>query len=161
MATTYPITIEELQNIPGVGEGKANRYGKEFVELIKHHVEENEIERPLDFRVKMVAKRSVKKVDIIKGIDKQIQLDTLAESLQLKFSELIDEIESIVYSGTKINIDYYIYQIIDEDDVDDLADYFRNCEKDDINAAFQEWGKVFSEDEIRLVHLKFISENGN
>ena len=161
MATTYPITIEELQNIPGVGEGKANRYGKEFIELIAHHVEENEIERPLDFRVKMVAKRSVKKVDIIKGIDKQIQLDTLADSLQLKFSELIDEIESIVYSGTKINIDYYINQIIDEDDVEDLADYFRNCEKDDINAAYQEWGKVFSEDEIRLVHLKFISENGN
>ena len=161
MATTYPITIEELQNIPGVGEGKANRYGKDFIELISHHVEENEIERPLDFRVKMVAKRSVKKVDIIKGIDKQIQLDTLADSLQLKFSELIDEIESIVYSGTKINIDYYINQIIDEDDVEDLADYFRNCEKDDINAAYQEWGKVFSEDEIRLVHLKFISENGN
>ena len=161
MATTYPITIEELQNIPGVGEGKANRYGKDFIELIAHHVEENEIERPLDFRVKMVAKRSVKKVDIIKGIDKQIQLDTLADSLQLKFSELIDEIESIVYSGTKINIDYYINQIIDEDDVEDLADYFRNCEKDDINAAYQEWGKVFSEDEIRLVHLKFISENGN
>ena len=109
----------------------------------------------------MVAKRSVKKVDIIKGIDKQIQLDTLADSLQLKFSEFIDEIESIVYSGTKINIDYYINQIIDEDDVEDLADYFRNCEKDDINAAYQEWGKVFSEDEIRLVHLKFISENGN
>ena len=161
MATTYPITIEELQNIPGVGEGKANRYGKDFIELIAHHVEENEIERPLDFRVKMVAKRSVKKVDIIKGIDKQIQLDTLADSLQLKFSELIDEIESIVYSGTKINIDYYINQIIDEDDVEDLADYFRKCEKDDINAAYQEWGKVFSEDEIRLVHLKFISENGN
>lgn len=161
MATTYPITIEELQNIPGVGEGKANRYGKDFIELIAHHVEENEIERPLDFRVKMVAKRSVKKVDIIKGIDKQIQLDTLADSLQLKFSELIDEIESIVYSGTKINIDYYINQIIDEDDVEDLVDYFRNCEKDDINAAYQEWGKVFSEDEIRLVHLKFISENGN
>ena len=161
MATTYPITIEELQNIPGVGEGKANRYGKDFIELIAHHVEENEIDRPLDFRVKMVAKRSVKKVDIIKGIDKQIQLDTLADSLQLKFSELIDEIESIVYSGTKINIDYYINQIIDEDDVEDLADYFRNCEKDDINAAYQEWGKVFSEDEIRLVHLKFISENGN
>ena len=161
MATTYPITIEELQNIPGVGEGKANRYGKDFIELIAHHVEENEIERPLDSRVKMVAKRSVKKVDIIKGIDKQIQLDTLADSLQLKFSELIDEIESIVYSGTKINIDYYINQIIDEDDVEDLADYFRNCEKDDINAAYQEWGKVFSEDEIRLVHLKFISENGN
>lgn len=161
MATTYPITIEELQNIPGVGEGKANRYGKDFIELIAHHVEENEIERPLDFRVKMVAKRSVKKVDIIKGIDKQIQLDTLADSLQLKFSELIDEIESIVYSGTKINIDYFINQIIDEDDVEDLADYFRNCEKDDINAAYQEWGKVFSEDEIRLVHLKFISENGN
>ena len=96
MATTYPITMEELQNIPGVGEGKAHRYGKDFIELIAHHVEENEIERPLDFRVKTVAKRSVKKVDIIRGIDKQIQLDALADSLLLTFSELVDEIESIV-----------------------------------------------------------------
>ncbi|MGM9803675.1 MAG: DNA helicase RecQ [Muribaculaceae bacterium] len=161
MATTYPITLEELQNIPGVGEGKAHRYGKEFIELIAQHVRENEIDRPVDFRVKTLAKRSVKKLDIIKGIDKQIQLDTLAESLQLKFSDLIDEIESIVYSGTKINIDYYISQIIDDDDVEDLVTYFKECDKDDINAAFQEWGKVFSEDEIRLVRLKFISENGN
>ena len=150
-----------MQNIPGVGEGKAHRYGKDFIELIAHHVEENEIERPLDIRVKTVAKRSVKKVDIIKGIDKQIQLDALAESLQLKFSSMIDEIESIVYSGTRINIDYYINDIIDEDDINDVMDYFRSCEKDDINAAFQEWGNVFSEDEIRLLHLKFISENGN
>ena len=161
MATTYPITIEELQNIPGVGEGKAHRYGEAFVKLIAQHVEENEIERPFDLRVKTVAKRSVKKVDIIKGIDKQIQLDALAESLQLKFSSMIDEIESIVYSGTRINIDYYINDIIDEDDINDVMDYFRSCEKDDINAAFQEWGNVFSEDEIRLLHLKFISENGN
>lgn len=161
MATTYPITIEELQTIPGVGEGKALRYGKEFVELISRHVQENEIERPFDLRVKTVAKNCVKKLDIIKGIDKKIQLDTLADSLTLKFSELIDEMESIVYSGTKINIDYYINQIIDEDDVNDLISYFRGCDKDDIDAAFKEWGSVFSEDEIRLVHLKFVSENGN
>lgn len=161
MATTYPITIEELQTIPGVGEGKAMRYGKEFVELISRHVQENEIERPFDLRVKTVAKNCVKKLDIIKGIDKKIQLDTLADSLTLKFSSLIDEMESIVYSGTKINIDYYINQIIDEDDVNDLINYFRGCNKDDIDAAFKEWGSVFSEDEIRLVHLKFLSENGN
>ena len=161
MATTYPITMEELQNIPGVGEGKAHRYGKDFIELIAHHVEENEIERPLDIRVKTVAKRSVKKVDIIRGIDKQIQLDALADSLLLSFSELVDEIESIVYSGTRINIDYYLNEIIDEDDINELADYFRECETDDLKAAFKEWGDVFSEDEIRLVHLKFVSEHGN
>ena len=161
MATTYPITIEELQNIPGVGEGKAHRYGKDFIELIAHHVEENEIERPLDIRVKTVAKRSVKKVDIIRGIDKQIQLDALADSLLLSFSELVDEIETIVYSGTRINIDYYLNEIIDEDDINELADYFRECETDDLKAAFKEWGDVFSEDEIRLVHLKFVSEHGN
>ncbi|MGN0230556.1 MAG: DNA helicase RecQ [Muribaculaceae bacterium] len=161
MATTYPITMEELQNIPGVGEGKAHRYGKEFIELISHHVEENEIERPLDFRVKTVAKRSVKKVDIIRGIDKQIQLDALADSLLLSFSELVDEIESIVYSGTRINIDYYLNEIIDEDDINELAEYFRECDTDDLNDAFKEWGDVFSEDEIRLVHLKFMSEHGN
>ncbi len=161
MATTYPITLEELQNIPGVGEGKANRYGQAFVDVIAQHVEDNEIDRPIDFRVKTVAKRSVKKVDIIRGIDKKIQLDALADSLQLPFSELIDEIESIVYSGTKINIDYYINEIIDEDDVEELSDYFRECATADMKAAFQEWGDAFTEDEIRLVHLKFISENGN
>ena len=161
MATTYPITLEELQNIPGVGEGKANRYGQAFIDVIAQHVEDNEIDRPIDFRVKTVAKRSVKKVDIIRGIDKKIQLDALADSLQLPFSELIDEIESIVYSGTKINIDYYINEIIDEDDVEELSDYFRECATADMKAAFQEWGDAFTEDEIRLVHLKFISENGN
>ena len=161
MATTYPITMEELQNIPGVGEGKAHRYGKDFIELIAHHVEENEIERPLDFRVKTVAKRSVKKVDIIRGIDKQIQLDSLADSLLLTFSELVDEIESIVYSGTRINIDYYLNEIIDEDDINELAEYFRESDTDDLKEAYKEWGNVFSEDEIRLVHLKFMSEHGN
>ncbi len=161
MATTYPITMEELQNIPGVGEGKAHRYGKDFIELIAHHVEENEIERPLDFRVKTVAKRSVKKVDIIRGIDKQIQLDALADSLLLTFSELVDEIESIVYSGTRINIDYYLNEIIDEDDINELAEYFRESDTDDLKDAYKEWGDVFSEDEIRLVHLKFMSEHGN
>ena len=161
MATTYPITMEELQNIPGVGEGKAHRYGKDFIELIAHHVEENEIERPLDFRVKTVAKRSVKKVDIIRGIDKQIQLDALADSLLLTFSELVDEIESIVYSGTRINIDYYLNEIIDEDDINELAEYFRESDTDDLKEAYKEWGNVCSEDEIRLVHLKFMSEHGN
>ena len=161
MATTYPITMEELQNIPGVGEGKAHRYGKDFIELIAHHVEENEIERPLDFRVKTVAKRSVKKVDIIRGIDKQIQLDALADSLLLTFSELVDEIESIIYSGTRINIDYYLNEIIDEDDINELAEYFRESDTDDLKEAYKEWGNVFSEDEIRLVHLKFMSEHGN
>ena len=161
MATTYPMTMEELQNIPGVGEGKAHRYGKDFIELIAHHVEENEIERPLDFRVKTVAKRSVKKVDIIRGIDKQIQLDSLADSLLLTFSELVDEIESIVYSGTRINIDYYLNEIIDEDDINELAEYFRESDTDDLKEAYKEWGNVFSEDEIRLVHLKFMSEHGN
>ena len=161
MATTYPITMEELQNIPGVGEGKGHRYGKDFIELIAHHVEENEIERPLDFRVKTVAKRSVKKVDIIRGIDKQIQLDALADSLLLTFSELVDEIESIVYSGTRINIDYYLNEIIDEDDINELAEYFRESDTDDLKEAYKEWGNVFSEDEIRLVHLKFMSEHGN
>ena len=124
-------------------------------------MEENEIERPLDFRVKTVAKRSVKKVDIIRGIDKQIQLDALADSLLLTFSELVDEIESIVYSGTRINIDYYLNEISDEDDINELAEYFRESDTDDLKEAYKEWGNVFSEDEIRLVHLKFMSEHGN
>ena len=111
--------------------------------------------------MKTVAKRSVKKVDIIRGIDKQIQLDALADSLLLTFSELVDEIESIVYSGTRINIDYYLNEIIDEDDINELAEYFRESDTDDLKEAYKEWGNVFSEDEIRLVHLKFMSEHGN
>ena len=163
MATTYPVSIEELANIPGVGMGKAKKYGEEFVSLIRKHVEENEIERPEDLRVLSVAKRSEKKISIIQAIDRRIALDDIAESKGLDFDELLDELESIVYSGTKINIDYFLVQIMDEDKINDIFEYFRDeAESDDIRTALKELGEDdYSEQEIRLVRIKFISEVGN
>lgn len=161
MATTYPITIEELQNIPGVGAGKAKRYGEEFVKVIKAHVEENEIERPEDLRVRTVANKSKLKVSIIQAIDRKIALDELAESNGLEFGELLDEIEAIVYSGTKINIDYFLHEIMDDEHIDDIFDYFKESESDSLEDAIEEFGMEYSEEEIRLIRIKFLSEMGN
>lgn len=161
MATTYPITIEELQNIPGVGAGKAKRYGEEFVKVIKAHVEENEIERPEDLRVRTVANKSKLKVSIIQAIDRIIALDELAESKGLEFGELLDEIEAIVYSGTKINIDYFLHEIMDDEHIDDIFDYFKESESDSLEDAIEEFGMEYSEEEIRLIRIKFLSEMGN
>lgn len=161
MATTYPITLEELANIAGVGAGKAKRYGEEFVKLIKLHVDENEIERPEDIRVRSVANRSKLKISIIHGIDRKIDLEELAESKGLEFDELIDELEAIVDAGTKINIDYFLNEIMDEDRLLDLIDFFKEGQEDDIEAVFQELGDEYTEEEIRLVRVKFLSEMGN
>ena len=161
MATTYPITLEELQNIPGVGAGKAKRYGKEFLEIIKRHVEDNEIERPEDLRFRSVANKSKMKISIIQGIDRKIALDELANSKGLEFDELLDEVEAIVYSGTKLNIDYFLDEIMDEDHQEDIFEYFRESESDDLEAAIQELGADYTEEEIRLVRVKFMSEMGN
>lgn len=161
MATTYPITLEELQNIPGVGAGKAKRYGTEFVKLIKKHVEDNEIDRPLDLRVRSVANKSKLKIYLIQGIDKKVDLDALAEGKDLEFNELLDEIEAIVYSGTKINIDYYLNEVMDDDHMQDIFDYFKESESDRISEALNELGPEFTEEEIRLVRIKFLSELAN
>lgn len=161
MATTYPITLEELQNIPGVGAGKAKRYGKEFIELIKRHVEENEIERPEDLRVRTVANKSKLKVSIIQRIDRKVALDEIASSNGLEFSELLDEVEAIVYSGTRINIDYFVNEVMDEDHVEDIYEYFKDSETDDLEDAIEELGGDYTEDEIRLVRIKFLSEMAN
>ena len=161
MATTYPITLEELQNIPGVGAGKAKRYGEEFVKVIKAHVEENEIERPEDLRVRTVANKSKLKVSIIQAIDRKIALDELAESKGLEFGELLDEIEAIVYSGTKINIDYFLREIMDDEHIDDIFEYFKESESDSLEDAIEEFGMESNEEEIRLVRIKFLSEMGN
>lgn len=161
MATVYPITLEELQNIQGVGAGKARRYGKEFVELIKKHCEENDIERPEDLRVRTVAKKSVLKVKIIQSIDRQVALDDIADAQGIDFEDLLDEIEAIVYSGTKINIDYFLEDVMDDDHVDDIYEYFKESETDDLETAMDELGDDYSEDEIRLVRIKFISDMGN
>ena len=161
MATTYPITMEDLQNIPGVGAGKAKRYGEEFLQLIKRYVVENEVERPEDLRVKTVANKSKMKVAIVQSIDRKVQLDDLAEAKGLEFDELLDEIEAIVYSGTKINIDYFLAEIMDEDRISDIYDYFKEAETDDLETAIEELGGDYSEEEIRLVRIKFISEMAN
>ena len=162
MATTYPITMDELQNIPGVGAGKAKRYGEEFLKVIKEHVKENEIIRPEDLRVRTVAKKSQLKVSIIQAIDRKIALDDIADSKGLDMGELLDEIEAIVYSGTKINIDYFLQEIMEPDHVDEIFDYFRTAESDKIDAALRELGEDdFSDIEVRLVRIKFLSEIGN
>lgn len=161
MATTYPINMDELQNITGVGAGKAMRYGKEFIELIKKHVEDNEIERPEDLRVRSVANKSKLKISIIQGIDRKIPLDELAESRGIEYSELLAEIEAIVYSGTKINIRYYLDAVMGEDHQEEVFEYFRDSDSDDISVALSELGEEYTEEEIRLVRIKFLSEFGN
>lgn len=161
MATMYPVTTQELQNVQGVGAGKAKRFGKEFCELIRKYCEDNEIERPEELRVRTVAKKSMLKVFIIQSIDRQIALDDIAEAKGLDFDTLLDEIDAIVYSGTKLNIDYFIEEVIDDEHVDDIYDYFMESETDDLNAALDELGADYSEDEIRLVRIKFLSEQAN
>ncbi len=161
MATIYPQTIEELQNIPGVGAGKAKRYGENFCQLIKQHCEENEIERPEDLRIRTVANKSKIKVSIIQSIDRKVALDDIAMAKGIEFDELISEIEAIVYSGTKINIDYFIEEVMDEEHIDDIYLYFKESDTDDLEAAIDELGNDYSEEEIRLIRIKFISELAN
>ena len=161
MATTYPITIEELLNITGVGSGKATRYGAEFIEVIRRHVEANDIERPEDMRVRSVANKSRMKISIIQAIDRKIDLDELANSKCMEFGELLDEIEAIVYSGTKINIDYFLNEVIDDDHQEDIFEYFKEADSDSLEDAIQELGTDYPEEEIRLMRIKFLSEMGN
>ena len=162
MATDYPITLEELKNIQGVGEGKVKQpYAQEFVDLIKAYCEENEIERQVDMRVRTVAKKSMLKVKIIQSIDRQIALDDIADAQGIEFEELLDEVEAIVYSGTKLDIDYFLDEVMDEDHIDDIYDYFAESETDKLSVAEEELGEDYSEDEIRLVRIKFISEMAN
>ena len=162
MATDYPVSLEELKNIQGVGEGKVKQpYAQEFVDLIKRYCEENDITRQADLRARTVAKKSMLKVKIIQGIDRQVALDDIANAQGLEFEELLDEVEAIVYSGTKLNIDYFLDEVMDEDHIDDIYDYFSESDTDSLEAAIDELGDECSEDEIRLVRIKFISEMAN
>jgi len=161
MATTYPITLEELQQIQGVGAGKARKYGKTFIELIKKYCEENEIERLEAMRVRTVPKKSMLKVKIIQSIDKRMPLDDIALALNMDFEALITEIEKIVYSGSKLNIDYFLEDILDEENIDDIYDYFMDSDTDDIDTAITELDGDYSDEEIRLVRIKFMSEMAN
>ena len=161
MATLYPITLEELRTIPGVGEGKARRYGKEFCELIKRHCEENDIERPTDMRVLSTPNRSKRKLSIIQAVDRQVSLDDIALMHGIDFDELLDELEAIVNSGTRINIGYFLEDEMDEDRVDEIYQYFRNSDTDDIDTALRHLPPDTTDDDVRLVRIKFLSDMGN
>jgi len=162
MSIQYPTTLDELQSIIGVGQGKAQRYGKPFVELIKQYVEEKGIERAQDMVVRSVANKSKNKVYIIQNIDRKLALNEIAESKGMSFDELLNELEAIVNSGTKINIDYYIDNVMDEDQVDDIYRYFReDAESDSLEEAVTEFGDDYETDEIRMVRIKFLAEMGN
>lgn len=162
MSIQFPVTMEEIQNVVGVGRGKAARYGKVFIKTIAQYVEDNSISRPQDLIVRSVVNKSQNKVSIIQHIDRQVDLESLASSKGLEFSDLITEMEAIVNAGTKVNIDYYLNSIMDEDQIDDVFCYFKEDSEDgDLQAAYDEFEDEFSESEIRLIRLKFLSEMGN
>jgi len=161
MAIHYPITSEELQQISGVGQGKAMKYGDKFIDLIKKYVKDNEIERPQDIVVKSAVNKSGIKVFIIKAIDRKISLEEIAKIKDFDFLELLDEIESIIYSGTKLDIDYYLTEIMEPDKRDEIYEYFLQAETDSLDEAFEEFGDFYTEEEIRLVRIKFLSEMAN
>jgi ATP-dependent DNA helicase RecQ len=163
MAIQYPVSIDELKNITGVGQGKAMRYGREFVEVIKKYVDEKEIIRPSEMAVKSIVNKSGLKVYIIQSIDRKISLDDIANAKNLEMSDLLTEIESIVHSGTRLNLDYYIDQVMDEEHQEEVFDYFReDAEDESVEAALRELGEdEYTEEDIRLMRIKFFSEMGN
>ena len=162
MSIQYPITIEELQTISGVGAGKAQKFGAEFIKLIKTYVEEKEIIRPQDLVVKGVANKANNKIFIIQSIDRKMDFEDIAHAKNLDMDELLTEIESIVNSGTRLDIQYYLNRVMEEDKVEDIYLYFKeDAESDSLDAAIEELGSEYSEEEIRLVRIKFISEVAN
>ena len=162
MATTYPITMEELLTIPGVGIAKAKRYGDEFLKIIKEYVDENEIIRPEDLRIRTVAKKSTRKKQIIQAIDRRVDLDDLAESNGMSMEEMLDELEAIVFSGTKIDINYFIQEVVDPDEEEEIYEYFKNADNDNIRKAMEVLGEDdYDEMHVRLVRLKFHCDLGN
>ena len=162
MSIMYPITVDELKNCQGVGEGKAKKFGKEFLELIAKYVEENEIDRPDDFVMKSIVNKSVNKVYIIQSVDRRLPLEDIADAKGLEMEELLDEIEAIVYSGTKLNLDYYLEQTLDEDVIEEIYDYFHDeAESDDLATVMEDLKDDYDEMEVRLVRIKFLCEVAN
>ena len=161
MALKYPINIQEMSNINGVGEGKARRYGNTFIDLINNYVEENDITRPDDLIIKSTGSNSALKLYLIQSVDRKLSLEDIASAKAMEMSTLITEMETIVFSGTKLNIDYWIREIFDEDQIDELMNYFMEADTDDISIAYNEFNNEYEEDDLRLFRLKFISEVGN
>ena len=159
MSISYPVTLDELRNCQGVGDGKARKFGKEFVDLIRKYVDENDIERPDDFVIKSAPNKSAAKVAIIQSIDRHMSLEDIASARGMDMDELMGEIEAIVASGMKLNLDYYIEENLDEDIVEDIYNYFRNdAVSDDVQAAVEALGPDYYEIEVRLVRIKFLCE---
>ncbi|NQY07699.1 MAG: HRDC domain-containing protein, partial [Flavobacteriaceae bacterium] len=161
MALKYPVTIEEMKNVHGVGEGKAKKYGKSFVELIEKYVEENDILRPMDMVVKSTGANSALKLYIIQNVDRKLPLDDIAAAKGMEMPDFIKEMEQIVFSGTKLNIDYWIDEILDEDQQEEMEEYFMEAETDKISQAIEEFDGDYEDEELRLFRIKFISEVGN
>ena len=161
MCFHYPITLDELTNIQGVGSGKASRYGEPFVALIEKYVTENDIERPLDMVIKSLVNKSGLKVQLIQNIDRKLPLEDIGRSQGKELPEIIDEIEAIVSSGTRVNINYYIETLMDSENQEEIYDYFSEAETDDIVAAYHEFDGAYSEEELRLMRIKFMSEMAN
>jgi ATP-dependent DNA helicase RecQ len=161
MCFQYPIDLEELTNIQGVGIGKAQRYGEPFIALIANYVEDNEIERPQDMVVKSLINKSGLKVQLIQNIDRKLPLDDIADSQGKSFNELLDEIESIVSSGTRVNINYYINNLLDTDNQEEIFDYFNGADSDDLLTAYRELDGLYTEEELRLVRIRYMSEMAN
>ncbi|GAK93225.1 ATP-dependent DNA helicase RecQ [Nonlabens ulvanivorans] len=161
MATKYPINMEELANIHGVGEGKAKKYGAKFIELIQRYVEDNDITRPDDLIIKSTGSKSGNKLYFITSIDRKLSFDDIASAKGMEIDQLIEELESIVYSGTRLNVGYWIDEVLDEDQQEELHEYFIESESDKIEDAMEEFDGDYEEEEIRLYRLKFISEVAN
>src|SRR6202000_258564 len=162
MCTHYPITNDELKQISGVGAGKALKFGKPFTDLIQKYVEDNDIDRPVDMVIKSAANKSALKVFIIQNIDRHLNLDDIAASIGLTYEEILKEVETIVNSGTKLNLNYYIDEVIDEDKQEEVYDYFRTAEADSIDDALVELGNEdYTREEVQLMRIKFLSEMGN
>ena len=161
MALKYPVSLQELNQINGVGEGKARRYGAKFIDLIQKYVEENQITRPDDLIIKSTGANSALKLYLIQNIDRKLSLDDIASAKGMEMPQLIAEMETIVFSGTKLNIDYWINDIFDEDQIEELRDYFMEADSDDLNLALDEFDGDYEDEELRLFRLKFISEVGN
>lgn len=161
MTVQYPITVEEIGKVYGVGEGKAKKYGKEFAEFIKKYVEENDIERTQDMVLKGVANKSSHKVFIIQSTDKKIDLEDIAKAKNLSIQELLKEMEQIVYQGTKLNIDYYIDENFDEDIVEEFMEFMRESESDSMKILLKEFGDDLTDEEVRMLRIKFISDVAN
>jgi len=161
MCFQYPITKEELTNIQGVGNGKAERYGEPFIALIADYVERNEIERPQDIKVKSLVNKSQLKVQLIQNIDRKLSLEDIAKSQGKSFEDLLLEIETVVSSGTRVNINYYINDVLDQDSQDEVFDYFNEAETDDLIEAYKEFDGLYTEEELRLMRIRYMSEVAN